>query len=119
MYRESHLLVDLGWVDIDLGQDDKTLQIQNNPTYRSPSRWVTLNQSYLIILLLCRSLSSRSDFDLKGAASESAMLLLALWGVLRMDAVAPSDRARMFFLLPAEVSSGDFLREAIQLENFD
>ena len=27
-----------------------------------------------------------------------------------MDAVAPSDRARMFFLLPAEVSSGDFLK---------
>lgn len=26
-----------------------------------------------------------------------------------MEAVAPSDRARMFFLLPAEVSSGDFL----------
>ena len=30
-----------------------------------------------------------------------------------MEAVAPSDRARIFFLLPAEVSSGDFLREAI------
>ena len=26
-----------------------------------------------------------------------------------MEAVAPSDRARMFFLLPAEVSRGDFL----------
>ena len=41
-YRVTHLLMDLGWVDLDLEQT----QIQVNPT-QSARRWVTLYSTVL------------------------------------------------------------------------